>query len=308
MKVFYGYRISRRFTRPVVALGVFDGVHRGHRDILRACAHAARRSKGESVVITFRPHPGREESLYSLDHRLRLIQETGVDVCLVIGFTAAFSRMPAEDFVRGILCKRLGARAVYVGRNYRFGSGARGSVSTLRELSGACGFRLRVFDVVRVAGIPVSSTRIRELIKKGKLSAAARLLGRPVSILGTVIHGAAFGRRWGVPTANINPNHEVIPPEGVYLITAYVAGRRYKGVCYIGEPPRFLRSTKGGRPRVTVEAHLFRFNGNIYDMNIEIRFHKRLRARQEFTGAGDLIKQINKDIKKARSMRLLAGS
>ena len=138
------------------------------------------------------------------------------------------------------------------------------------------------------------------MIKDGKLSGAATLLTRPVSILGTVIHGAALGRQWGVPTANINPNHEIIPPAGIYAVRALVAGKLRQGICYIGAPPAFLGARGHARSYPNIEVHLFDFNQNIYGRDIEIHFSCKIRDRKEFKNRDDLIKQINKDIKKAR--------
>ena len=207
MKVIYGINKIRKFRRPVVALGVFDGVHRGHRDILRGVVRRAHRIKGTSVVLTFWPHPQKKESLYSLEHRLRLIEEMGVEACIVVTFNQRFAAIPAGLFIKDILFEKIGAKEIFVGENFRFGRNAGADANTLKSLAPLYNYRVKVFSIIRIGNKTVSSTYIRSLIKKGKLYLAGNLLARPVSILGTVISGMRVGRRLGFPTANIEAHH-----------------------------------------------------------------------------------------------------
>jgi riboflavin kinase/FMN adenylyltransferase len=292
MKVIRGINKIRRFRKPVVALGVFDGVHLGHRRILREAVSKAKSIKGASVVLTFWPHPQREESLYSLEHRLRLIGELGIDVCIVINFNKRFAKIPAEDFIKNILAKRIGVRYIYVGKNFRFGRNAQGGVKTLKKASKIYNFRLKVFSVVSINNKPISSTLIRALIKNGDLTGAQKLLGRPVSILGTVIKGISLGRKLGFPTANIDPHHEVIPPHGVYAVKIIFDGKQYRGACYIGFKPTFLN-----KKAKTIEVYIFNFERNIYGKSLELQFCKKIRDEKKFKSVQDLTKQIKKDLK-----------
>ncbi len=296
MKVIYGLRQIKKFKKPVVALGVFDGVHRGHRKILRAIVTKALSINGTSIALTFWPHPQEEKSLYSLEHRLRLIGEQGVDVCIVMNFNRRFSGMPAFDFVKDILLKKIGANFIYIGENFRFGRNAEGNYSTLKELSSKFNFKLKVFEVIKIDHNEISSTYIRNLIRKGELAAAGELLSRPVSILGTVIKGNFLGRKIGFPTANINPHHEVIPPNGVYAVGVIFNARRFQGVCYIGTRP----TIKIQKAKTHIEVHIFNFKQNIYGKYLEIQFIKKIREEKKFDSPATLGKEIKKDIWVAR--------
>jgi riboflavin kinase/FMN adenylyltransferase len=298
-----GLKKLRKFRSPVVALGVFDGVHLGHINILRSAVARARSVRGRSIVLTFYPHPQNEESLYSLEHRLRLFRQLGVDVCIVINFSKTFSLISAQDFIKDILCAKLGARYIYVGKNFRFGKAALGDLELLKDYGKIFGYELKAFDVIRVNDKPVSSTSIRRLIKKGSLAQAGKLLTRQVSILGTVIPGNSLGRLIGFPTANINPHHEVIPPPGIYAVRALTGGGAYRGVCYIGSRPT-LEGFRGkpADPKVHVEVHLFDFKGNIYNKYLEIRFIKKIREDRKFPTIRSLAGQIEKDAAAAKKV------
>jgi riboflavin kinase / FMN adenylyltransferase len=299
MKVIYGVNKIRKFPRPVVALGVFDGVHAGHREILKSAVKRAKEVRGTSVVVTFWPHPQKEQSLYSLEHRLNLISELAIDVCVVINFTRDFSGMAAGDFIANILVKRLGAAYVFIGRNFRFGKKAQGDFTTLLAASKVYGFKLRAFHVVKVAGMVVSSTAIRDLIKRGDLKTAQRLLMRPVSILGTVIKGISLGRALGFPTANIDPHHEIIPPAGVYGVRVVHKGKTFRGACYIGPKPVFfsrVTRTQGHKVTSNIEVHIFDFRKNIYGQSLEIQFVEKIREPKRFLSPSPLSFQIKKDV------------
>lgn len=292
MIVIHGINKIKRFKSPVVALGVFDGVHRGHKEIINSTVATARSLGGTSIVLTFWPHPQKEMSLYSLEHRLRLIKELCVDVCIVANFSLKFSRVSAEDFIKDVLAKKLSAKYIYIGKDFKFGRNAEGSLTLLKRLGKSFGFRVRGFKMVRYHRAPISSTLIRKMITAGQLERAARLLGRPVSILGTVIKGTSLGRIIGFPTANINPHHEVIPPSGIYAARIILGKRRLKGACYIGGRPTIKPFNK----EVNVEVHIINFKGNLYNRDIEIQFVKRIRSDKEFPSLDLLRSQIRKDL------------
>jgi riboflavin kinase/FMN adenylyltransferase len=297
MKTIFGLAKIRRIPKAVVALGVFDGVHRAHREILKYTVKEARSIKGKSVVVTFWPHPQGQASLYSLKHRLKLIEETGVDTSIVISFNRPFARISAEDFVKNILVNRIGAQYLCVGRNFRFGKNAKGDVKLLKRLSHKYHFRLKVFDVISVKHLPISSTYIRRAINAGDFKTAQELLLRPVSVLGTVIRGSSLGKQWGFPTANINPHHEVLPPSGVYAVKIIFQHKRFKGVCYIGSKPtlKFIAQSSGSKVPIHIEVHIFNFHGDIYGKDLEIWFFKKIRNEKKFTSAALLARQIKKD-------------
>lgn len=298
MKIIYGIGRGRKLCRPVVALGVFDGLHLGHRNILQAAVKKARQIKGTSLVVTFFPHPQGKESLYSLEHRLRLIAEMGIDVCIVVNFTSSFAKISAQDFIAKILVEKIGVNFVYVGRNFRFGNKAIGDYRLLAVSAKKYKFELKIFNVVKSAGITVSSTAIRKLIKKSKIKKAQELLGRRVSVLGTVIKGSRLGRLLGFPTANIKAHHEVIPPVGIYAVGVVFSKKKYNGICYIGKRPTIYLKNKAMR----IEVHIFDFHKNIYGKVLEIQFIKLIRLDQKFASLKDLSAQIQKDIISCRKI------
>lgn len=308
MKVIYGLNRIKKFPKPVVCLGVFDGMHLGHIRILKDVVKTARRINGTSMVVTFCPHPQKKESLYSLEHRLRLIREQGIQVCIVINFTKSFAETKAYNFIKEILHDKIGARFIYVGKNYRFGKHAAGNLDFLRKLSSRFNFKLKSFAVLNSDGKPISSTSIRNLIKAGKLNYAEKILGRPVSVLGTVVRGNSIARKLGYSTANINPHHEVIPPTGVYAVEAILEKERLRGICNIGVRPTFRKPGPVNDIAKHIEVHIFHFQKNIYGKYIEIQFFKKIREEVKFKNPALLIKQINKDIIKVKSLFRLPKS
>jgi len=288
-------------SKSVVAIGVFDGVHKAHRRIITSAIRLARQRKTKALVLTFWPHPQGQASLISLAHRLRLIEELKADICVVIRFDRRFAGMSAEDFVKNILVKRLNAGVVFIGENFRFARNAEGDVRLLEKLSRLYGFVVRPFKVFKTGRAVISSTLIRRLITSGKLKAAQRILMRPVSVLGTVIKGASLGGKLGFPTANIDPHHEVLPAAGIYAVKVVVDKHNYAGVCYIGRRPTFSRNKQ------SIEAHVFNFKKNIYGQDLEIQFLRKIRGEKKFAHPQALIKQIKKDIIKVKAFLSLHG-
>ncbi|MDI6758542.1 MAG: bifunctional riboflavin kinase/FMN adenylyltransferase [Candidatus Omnitrophota bacterium] len=237
MKTVFSLTSLKKYKRPVLALGVFDGVHLGHINILKSVVKKAHVARGTSMVLTFSPHPQKEESLCSLEHRLKLINELGIDVAIVINFDKRFASIRAADFIKNIVIKLIRPHLICIGRNFRFGKNAEGSCKMLEEFSKGYNYKLKVFSVVKRHNRPISSTLIRALIKKGDLTHAERLLGRQVSVLGTIIKGRSLGRKLGFSTANIDAHHEVVPAKGVYAVNIILGARKFNGVCYIGTKP-----------------------------------------------------------------------
>lgn len=298
MEIIFGLDKIKKYKRPVVALGVFDGVHRGHRFILRQAIGKAHEIGGTSIAVTFYPHPQAQKSLYSLEHRLRLIAEIGIDVCVVIKFDRAFSRIPALEFIEKILVEKIGASVIYVGKNFRFGRLAEGDCRLLNKNAKVFGYTFRSFDVIRSRHSPVSSTYIRKLITRGDLFAAKKLLSRPVAVFGTVIKGISLAGKLGFPTANIDPHHEILPPSGVYAVRVILGSNIFNGVCNIGTKPTLITKPEelGSAPQKHIEVYIFDFNKNIYGKELEIQFIKKLRDEKKFPSLELLAKQIKKDI------------
>lgn len=304
MKIIYGLSNINKFNKAVVALGVFDGVHLGHRRILKEAVRTARRIKGVSVALTFHPHPRKEQSLYSLKHRLNLIAELGIDACIVIKFSRSFSGISAGNFIKNILVAKIGAKFIYVGKNFKFGKFRAGDYKLLDKFSGLYNYKLKAFNIIRSNQEPVSSTYIRRLITEGKLNTARKLLQRPVAVFGTVIRGISLAKKLGFPTANINPHHEILPPSGVYLAEVIFKNKIFNGVCNVGKKPTLLTGPEelGAGPQKQIEVYIFNFNKNIYGLDLEVRFIRKLRNEKKFSSLKLLAIQIKKDIHRAKKM------
>jgi riboflavin kinase / FMN adenylyltransferase len=296
MIVIYGMPKIKRFKSPVVVLGVFDGVHRAHQKIINSTVQTAYSIGGTSIVLTFWPHPQKEKSLYSLEHRLKILKELRVDVCVVVDFNLKFAKISAEGFVKNILVDKLSAKYLYVGKDFRFGKGASGSLVLLKKLGRRFGFKIKGFNMLKYNRIPVSSTLIRKMITTGDIEKAAKLLGRPVSVLGRVVKGDSLGKKIGFPTANIKPHHEVIPSCGVYAAKVILGKKVLKGACYIGRKPTIKETKK----RVGVEVHILNYKGDLYNKDVEVQFVKRIRPDKKFSSLYFLTAQIKKDLFKIK--------
>jgi riboflavin kinase/FMN adenylyltransferase len=287
-----------------LAIGVFDGVHLGHQRVIGQARDDAKTGSGTSVVMTFDPHPMRvlqpdkaPALLSSTPHKLLLIQRLGVDACLMVNFDKQFSETPAEKFVDFVGS----CRQICVGTRFRFGHDRLGDVRLLEKLAPRFGFTVKeIKSVLTTDGEMISSTAVREHVLAGNLERAAAMLGRPFSVLGTVTRGDRLGHELGFPTANLDPDNEALPPNGVYAVRASVAGTIRGGVANIGVRPTFEH-----RPRQrTLEVHIFDFEREIYGQDVELEFVKKLRAERKFASADELKAQIGQDLKAAKSILL----
>ncbi|MEO3945053.1 bifunctional riboflavin kinase/FAD synthetase [Gorillibacterium sp. CAU 1737] len=286
----------------VLAIGDFDGVHQGHREVIRRAISRAAERKLASAVMTFHPHPrevlGREmyrHILTPLPDKLRLMEELGLTYTFLVKFDQAFSQLTPEEFVEQVLVK-LNLDTVVVGFDFRFGRGGAGTPDSLATLAHGR-FAVEVVRPFQSDGQKVSSTLIRESLTEGQLEQANRLLERPYSISGEVVTGAGRGRTIGFPTANIQPAHKyVIPANGVYVVTAETDSGTYGGVMNIGVKPTF--HVDEGR---TLEAHLFDYTGSLYGEKLRVHFHAMLRPEKKFSSAEELIAQIKLDAEEAKS-------
>ncbi|MEY2784397.1 MAG: hypothetical protein RL277_601 [Planctomycetota bacterium] len=284
----------------VVSVGVFDGVHLGHRAILAGNRARAHELGARSCVVTFHEHPKRlllgraPRTLTSLEHRLELFRREGIEQCLVLEFDEQLRSMSAGVFAERILKDRLGARAFVLGFDSKFGRNREGTPEYLQSL----GYPVEVVPQVLARGRAVSSTAIREAVELGDLAAAAAMLGRPYSLWGEVVHGDALGRELGFPTANLDPHHELLPPTGVYSAWVQLEASRQPAVVNIGYRPT-VRSEQPPAPRI--EAHLLDFSGDLYGRTLELEFVQRLREEQRFGSLAELRAQIGRDVAAARA-------
>jgi riboflavin kinase / FMN adenylyltransferase len=303
MKVIYGIGKVKALRGSVLAIGVFDGLHVGHRKLIRAAVRRARTLGVPAAVMTFFPHPVQVLTpekylpfIVSLPHRLKLMEELGVDACVVIRFTKRFSRLSPRQFIQRYLAGQVGPQEIFVGDDFRFGQGREGTQELFKEAGKKHGFKVNAVVPVKAGRQKIGSSRIRHLILEGKLKAAERLLGRPVSVMGRVVRGDGRGRKLGFPTANITPANEVIPPVGVYAVRVVVGGKRYAGMANVGCRPSFTR----GRARVNIETHLFNVRRSLYGKEIIIEFARRLRAERCFASVEAMTAQLKRDETKAR--------
>ncbi len=288
--------------RPsAVALGVFDGVHLGHRAILGAAVAHARATGAPALACTFEPNPlevlqpdRAPLPITTLDERLDLIAACGVDGTIVLTFTRELAAVEPEAFVKDVLVDRLAARQVVVGFNHRFGRAARGDAALLRELGARMGFNVDVVAPLTVDGVPVSSTAIRAALGRGDVDAAARMLGRPYTLPGTVVAGAGRGRTLGFPTANVAPGRPVLVAPGVYACTFEVGGQARRAVVNVGVRPTF------GEATLAIEAYLLDFSGDLYGQTVQLTFVSRVREERRFPTVDALRAQIADDVETAR--------
>ncbi len=296
----------------VVAIGVFDGVHIGHQRIIKAAVAAARASGSSAAVVTFHPHPeavlrprSAPRALVSTERKAELLEALGVDEVVVVKFDSEFSRLLPEAFCRAVLSDRLSARAVFVGENFRFGRDGLGTLTDLNAYGSTHSFLVEAMPLVWEGGGPVSSTRIRQSLREGDVAGAAKLLGRPHQIEGTVTAGARRGRSLNAPTANLTVERGIaLPRVGVYVTRAVVAdGSSHAAVTSVGTNPTFEK----GR-RVRVETLLLGFEGDLYGCRLRVDFLERIRGQKTFPDAETLRKQIEADIETARQIHRRLGS
>lgn len=287
-----------RFRNPVVTIGVFDGIHRGHRAVLARTREMAARRNGEVVVLTFDVHPrqvttGRPPPLItSLAHRLLLLGREGVDVTIVLQFDAALRETPAEAFVRDVLLGGIGAVGVVLGHDSHFGHERRGNAALLHAMLGPLGIPVEDTEPVTLEdGTVVSSSAIRAAVASGDLEAASRLLGRPPALFGTVVRGDGRGRHLGFPTANLDMRHELRPGRGVYGGKATIDGVTWPAVINIGGRPTFAPE----EDEDTVEVHVIGFDGDLYGRDLEVTLFDKLRDEARFDGPEALRDQITRD-------------
>jgi riboflavin kinase/FMN adenylyltransferase len=307
--------VDRRPDAPPlsVAIGNFDGVHLGHQVLLReACGRAAARG-GRSAILTFTPHPARlfapdtaPPLIMSLPRRLELCAEAGIDLAIVQPFSRAFAAIEADAFVHQVLRRDLDARDVIVGYDFSFGRGRAGNVARLLALGDSLRMGVAVIPQIAVAGVPCSSTKVRELVAAGDTSGAAALLGRAFELEGRIARGAARGRQLGFPTANLIPDGELAPKLGIYAARARLlegprAGEDHPVALSIGRNPTFAGQA-GWRDAVTVEAHLLDFEGDLYDQRLRLLVGPRLRDEQRFESVEALVAQIAADVARVRGL------
>jgi riboflavin kinase/FMN adenylyltransferase len=289
-----------------LAIGVFDGVHRGHQAVISTSADHAATSNGTPVVVTFDPHPEKvlrpqaaPHLLSATQHKIALIRALGVEHLLIITFDKQFAATEPEDFVQKLVIHSKPLREICVGHEWSFGKNRRGNLDLLKKLGAKFNFDVVGIPPVKINGAVASSTAIRQAIEKGDLAKAAEMLGREYTILGTVTRGDNLGKKIGFPTANLSAHSEQFPPNGVYVAEARIDGELYRGVINLGIRP----TVSSGKSERVLEIHLFDFNRDIYGHEVEVRFLKFLRPEKKFANLDALVQQIRQDVERARQLR-----
>jgi len=290
-----------RWMSPVLALGNFDGLHRGHQKIVERIRRSAADRGATALVLTFDPHPPRvvrpdkaPPLLMTMPQKVAALERAGLHGVAVVRFTEAFSKWSPEQFVRQVLVDWLRVSEVWVGADFLFGHERAGTFSVLRSLGLQYGFRVEKIDPVRYKEFVVSSTRIRRLVAEGRVDEAGALLGHHYAIEGVVTAGAGRGRTLGFPTANLSTDNELVPPTGVYATTAELHGTRWPAVTNIGVRPTF--ETAGV---VAVETHILGLAADVYGARLSLSFIQRLRDERKFADVDALREQIAADVRRA---------
>lgn len=301
MKVFRSIQEIPYQGNSYITIGTFDGIHLGHRKIIEELVWRAQQEKYRSVLVTFSPHPqtvvrSRKvpiDLITPLDEKLKILEELGLDVVLIVPFTQELSRTDPKTFVKDILVRVVGIRGFIIGYNHAFGRERMGSAELLKELGEQFGFSVDVVEPVKIDSKAVSSTRIRHLLKKGLIRQGNRLLGRNYSLEGIVKKGKSLGKKFGFPTANIDVNEKkkLIPGDGVYAVMVQVVSERLPGMANIGYKP-----TLEGTQR-EIEVHIHNFSGDIYDKKLKVEFIDRIRDERQFDSIENLVTQIELDRK-----------
>jgi len=296
--------IKKPLTDPVLTIGNFDGVHKGHLALFDKVRERAKAIGGQSVVMTFEPHPLKimrpangPQLITHTGQKLELIEKAGIDIIVCVSFDREFAAISARDFVNKILVEKIGIKEIVVGYDYTFGHNREGDMNLLTEMGNELGFMVHLVGPVQIDHTLVSSTSIRRLVQEGRLGEAKVLLGRDFEVQGTVVKGHnRGGRLLGFPTANLNPHGELLPKKGVYAVKLVIDDAFYNGVTNVGYNPTF------GDTGLTVETHVLDYSGDLLGKTIKVHFIKRLRDEKTFKSLEELSDQIAQDIKQAKEV------
>lgn len=288
-----------------LAIGVFDGVHRGHQAVISTSAQHAQLENGTPVVVTFDPHPAKilrpndaPHLLTATQHKIAFIRDLGVEHLLVITFDKQFAATPPESFVEQLVKHSKPLREICVGHEWSFGKGRAGNLDLLKKLGARFDFNVVGIPPVAVNGDVVSSTAIRQAVEAGDFAKAAVMLGRDYTVLGTVVRGDNLGKKIGYPTANLSAHSEQFPPNGVYFAEAKIDNMSHHGVVNLGVRP----TVSSGKSERILEIYLLDFNREIYGKDVEVRFVEYLRPEKKFESVDALVKQIDLDVQQARKL------
>lgn len=297
MKIFHGTDNANILRGTVLTLGVFDGLHLGHQQIMEKVVGRAKAVGAVPTAITFDPHPravlypeNAPPLLQTLDQRLANFEVLGIEQAIVIRFDNSFAAQDAEVFLRDIVHERLQAKEVFLGKGFAFGKNRGGNIELLRKMSKQLGFFADEVGEITLRGTRISSSKIRHLLAEGKVNLARRMLGRPYGVEGQIIHGFERGRTIGFPTANLKPHNRVIPKYGVYATAVLIKDVWRKSITNVGIRPTFEDASAP-----SIESYVFDFDGDLYGDVLRVRFLHRIRDERKFNGINELKEQIERD-------------
>ncbi len=308
MRVFRELNHLPSFKNSVITIGTFDGVHKGHQKLITRIKLLSKQINGESIIITFHPHPRivinpEDKSLRllnTIDEKIALLEKYGIDNVVIVPFSRDFSEQNAEDYIRNFLVNNFQPKYIVIGYDHKFGKDRIGHYNLLESMKLTFGYEMEEISEEMLDDIEISSTKIREALNKGEVKLANELLGHNYTLSGTVVRGLQNGRKLGFPTANIDVTDEfkLIPKTGIYAVYAYRHGNKYKGMLSIGYNPTF-----NGKQQ-TIEVNILDFDKDVYGENITIEFVEYIRDEKKFDSAEALIAEIKNDEKKTRSILL----
>jgi riboflavin kinase/FMN adenylyltransferase len=300
VKIYQGIEQFEKLENGVVTTGTFDGVHIGHRTILSRLNEVANKMKGESVLLTFYPHPRmvlQEDAelrlINTIDEKTKLLEQAGIDHLIIHPFTKAFSRTTSLEFVRDILVNQIGTKKLVIGYDHHFGRNREGSFEHLKEYGPVYGFEVEEISAQDIESVNVSSTKIRKALVAGDVKTANTYLGHHFQLNGVVVHGNKVGRELGYPTANIDiqNKYKLIPAEGIYAVKVNLGDESYGGMLNIGRRP----TINSGNGELSIEVNIFDFKKEIYGEKIQLELIERIRDEKKFDNKEELIAEMQKD-------------
>tara|TARA_R110002096_G_scaffold352864_11_gene546098 strand:- start:771 stop:1700 length:930 start_codon:yes stop_codon:yes gene_type:complete len=309
VKIYKGIDKFDKISDAVVTTGTFDGVHIGHQSIISRLNEVAKKVKGESVILTFYPHPRmvlQEDCdlklITTIEEKIELLRKTGLDHLIIHPFTKDFSRTTSLEFVRNILVEKIGTQRLVIGYDHHFGRNREGSFEHLKEFSSLYGFEVEEISAKDIDDVNVSSTKIRKALLDGDVKTATTYLGHNFQLTGVVVHGNKVGRELGYPTANIDIQNEykLIPAEGIYAVKVRLNNQKYRGMLNIGRRP----TINSGNGQLSIEVNIFDFNQDIYGQAIQLELIQRIRDEKKFNSKEELIAEMKKD--KVKCERILS--
>jgi riboflavin kinase/FMN adenylyltransferase len=304
MQVHYGFESYKNIKNPIVTVGTFDGVHFGHQKIIQRLQKIAKKNNGESVLLTFDPHPRKIllndqglKLIHTINEKINILENLGLDHLVIYPFTLEFSKFSAKRYIDELLIQKLGTHTLVIGYDHHFGNDREGNIDLLKKYEKSNPFYLEEIKAHEIEEIKISSTKVRSAIEKGNIHLVNDYCGHFYEFSGEVVHGNGIGKTIGTPTANIklNSNEKIIPFDGVYAVVCQIKDANYKGIMNIGFKP----TVDEGQKR-TVEIHLFDYEKDIYGQDLRTKVIERIRDEVKFNSLKELKSQISKDNEKAK--------